>query len=389
MFNGPSAGGPGAALIGTYTWCGRDTEARISSENGGHSLQWNNGFQNWVFEQAVGGQWRESTSGKNFVLTVEEDPEDCSKVSAVVVHRAQVAGQNASNGTRWVKSRPPAAIPMPAVPAAARSEPVVQRAELVEDSVVPQLLRRPSAERQDEMRLSLDDRAAGLSSCDVSPLGAFSRGGITTSMEDRAQFSLVEGVIAAKPPRLQSGSVSDPRLVNLSADLTGISKLSFSDDDDDQAVEALFAPAIPDEGGCQVVLRIVSTGGELSRTPALHKAPDMLLERPSCAVGLWFADGGSIMLSDLGELIQIHNGEAKALGDLDGSMALQNGNVVLLTVDRAVNTLTVERQSSDSEVKSTQCTVEIQGDGAICKGKLCISLTRPGSEVKLESYERW
>ena len=38
------------------------------------------------------------------------------------------------------------------------------------------------------------------------------------------------------------------RLVNLSADLTGISKLSFSDDDDDQAVEALFAPAIPDEG---------------------------------------------------------------------------------------------------------------------------------------------
>ena len=46
-----------------------------------------------------------------------------------------------------------------------------------------------------------------------------------------------------------------------------------------------------------------------------------------------------ILVSDfqsvyVGELIQIHNGEAKALGDLDGSMALQNGNVVLLTVDR-------------------------------------------------------
>ena len=42
-------------------------------------------------------------------------------------------------------------------------------------------------------------------------------------------------------------------MVNLSAYLTGISKLSFSDDDDDEAAEALFVPAIPDEGvlSCQ------------------------------------------------------------------------------------------------------------------------------------------
>jgi len=375
-------GGPGAALIGTYTWSGRDTEARISSNNNGHSLQWNNGFQQWVFEQGIGGQWRENTSGKGFVLSIEAEPQNPQAVIAVVVHR-QDAGQNATNGTRWERNKAPESLPLPGVPIAARCEPVVQRAASNEDEGLPQFVSSPS--RQAEMRLSLDDRAAGLSSSDVSPIGVFNPGGMST-MEERAQFSVITGAVIAKPPRLVPGSVSDPRLVNFSADLTGMSKLSLTDDDDDQSVEALFAPAIPAEGGCKALLRIVSTGSDAAKTTSLHKAPDMLFTRPSCAFGIWFANGSSIMLSDLGDLMSVHDMDAKTLAE---GMIFKSGDALTLTIDREACTLTVEIETVDTNLKNAQCTVDMQDDQASCKAKLSVSLTRPGAHVQLEHYERW